>query len=55
MISPTFPCRALSLAMKQNAHIDVVLAYRKKYLERFNKTEDEPLFIETNKKVPQQF
>ncbi|XP_018496191.2 intraflagellar transport protein 80 homolog [Galendromus occidentalis] len=42
--------RALSLAMKQNAHIDVVLAYRKKYLERFNKIEDEPLFIETNKK-----
>ncbi|XP_022704825.1 intraflagellar transport protein 80 homolog isoform X3 [Varroa jacobsoni] len=42
--------RALSLAIKHNVHIDVVLAYRKKFLERFNKAEDEPIFIETSKK-----
>lgn len=39
------------MAMKHNVHIEVVLAYRKKFLERFNKSEEEPIFQETNKKV----
>jgi len=36
--------RALELAVKHKSHIDTVLAYRAKYLERFEKQESDPRF-----------
>ncbi|XP_064456639.1 intraflagellar transport protein 80 homolog isoform X1 [Ornithodoros turicata] len=43
--------RALSLAIKQNTHIDTVIAHRNKYLERLGKQEKNPLFEKYAKKV----
>ena len=44
-------CRALELAVKHDSNIDVVVAYRRKYLEQFGWTETIPRFIEYAKKV----
>lgn len=43
--------RALELAVKHDSNIDVVVAYRRKYLEQFSWTETIPRFIEYAKKV----
>lgn len=44
-------CRALELAVKHETGIDVVVAYRRKYLEQFNWTETLARFIEMARKV----
>lgn len=44
-------CRALDLAVKHDSNIDVVVAYRRKYLEQFGWTETIPRFVEVAKKV----
>ncbi|KAI9560861.1 hypothetical protein GHT06_011815 [Daphnia sinensis] len=43
--------KALELAVKHDSNIDVVVAYRRKYLEQFGWTETIPRFIEYAKKV----
>ncbi|XP_046461872.1 intraflagellar transport protein 80 homolog [Daphnia pulex] len=43
--------KALELAVKHDSNIDVVVAYRRKYLEQFSWTETIPRFIEYAKKV----
>lgn len=43
--------RALELAMKQGNHIDTVLAFRQKYLEMLEVSEDKPNFIQMMKEV----
>lgn len=36
----TLNCRALELAVKHKTHVDTVLGYRQRYLERFSKKEN---------------
>ena len=38
--------RALELAVKHRSHVDTVLAYRSKYLDKFNKKESDDRFIQ---------
>ncbi|KAK2191278.1 hypothetical protein NP493_56g04017 [Ridgeia piscesae] len=38
--------RALELAVKNRTHVDTVMAYRKKYLDKFDKTETHPQFLQ---------
>ena len=44
--SLTAPVRALAMAVKYKTHIDTVIAFRKKYLERFEKEETNQLFLQ---------
>ncbi|KAK3862875.1 hypothetical protein Pcinc_031302 [Petrolisthes cinctipes] len=43
--------RALQLAVKHRTHVDTVVAYRQRYLARFNKTETSKLFSQYEKQV----
>jgi len=43
--------RALDLAVKQKVHVDTVLAYRQKYLDSFERTENLPKFQQLSKQV----
>lgn len=38
--------RALELAVKHKTHVDTVLAYRKKYLENFDKEETNKRYLQ---------
>ena len=38
--------KALEIAVNQKTHVDTVIAYRKRFLEQYNKEETIPAFIE---------
>ncbi|CAM9334837.1 unnamed protein product, partial [Discosporangium mesarthrocarpum] len=43
--------RALAIAVKGRTHVDTVLGYRQRYLERIGKKETEPQFLQYAQEV----
>ena len=43
--------RGLELAVKHKTHVDTVLAYRKRYLQNFDKKETNKRFLQYEKEV----
>jgi intraflagellar transport protein 80 len=43
--------RALELALKHKKHVDTVLGYRERYLERFGKIETHKMYLQYGKEV----
>lgn len=41
-----FACRALELAVKHKTHVDTVLAYRHKFLQKFGRKESNKRFLQ---------